>query len=347
MNSPTVYKRPDSPYWWLSWSVVQDDKPHRIQRSLKKYDLRIDEVSQDEALRRAKIALRLIDECPDPGDMNLAQFREYILNRLERKGLRPSTIKETRIALNHLAGHFDESHLVKSVTRAQVHEFQGYLLDRGLEPPSVNKVCRHCRQAFGILEDEGQLERNPFRKFQQVREIPRGPKFLTRTQVQKVLEIAAGSGNEAYYHLLMVALHTGIRRNEVLLIGRGDIDLVRDRIRVMNIKRHDRRKRWIKISPTARESFSWFLEHGAEGEYPLRICHPDTFTHWFKDTLREAGLPESLHLHSLRHSWVTLTGESGVDLWRIQKHVDHASIRTTEGYFHPDADLGDAIGPGY
>ncbi|MFC1512156.1 hypothetical protein ACFL5H_03060 [Candidatus Latescibacterota bacterium] len=27
VNEPTGYIRPDSPYWWLSWSIIEDGKP--------------------------------------------------------------------------------------------------------------------------------------------------------------------------------------------------------------------------------------------------------------------------------------------------------------------------------
>ena len=52
------------------------------------------------------------------------------------------------------------------------------------------------------------------------------------------------------------------------------------------------------------------------------------------------------HLHSLRHTFTTLAGENGMELWRIQKHLDHSSIKVTEGYFHADADDGKEVSIG-
>ena len=44
-----------------------------------------------------------------------------------------------------------------------------------------------------------------------------------------------------------------------------------------------------------------------------------------------------LRPHDLRHTWVTLAGES-LGLWKVQQLVDNSSIDVTEGYFHLSAE---------
>lgn len=347
MNLPIIREREGSDYWYMDWHVVKDGKHKRIKKSLRKYDLRKDRHTHEQALAELLVHLGISDKAPQPGTMTLAQFIEHVARRQERKGLRPATTKETRVALAHLRGFLGDRFLAASLTRADAARFQGHLLDKGMKPVTVNKTFRHCRQAFGVLLDDGAIDRNPFARIPQLREYRDGPRHLTRDQVNALLTAARDSGRTGYYHLMVLAAHTGLRRTEILGIERAGIDLEHSRLRVANVKRHDRRQRWIRIDQAVAESLAWFIEHGAPGEHPCAICSPDWFSDQFKVYAKAAGLPPSLTLHSLRHTWVTLTGERGVDLWRIQRHVDHTSARTTEGYFHPDADLGDAIGPGY
>ncbi|MBW2312480.1 MAG: tyrosine-type recombinase/integrase [Deltaproteobacteria bacterium] len=53
--------------------------------------------------------------------------------------------------------------------------------------------------------------------------------------------------------------------------------------------------------------------------------------------LRAVGLSEYLHLHSLKHTFITLAIENGMSIRDIQRHVDHSRIAVTELYSHDRA----------
>ena len=106
------------------------------------------------------------------------------------------------------------------------------------------------------------------------------------------------------------------------------------------------------IFPNPHSPIWWYSWYQPEG----RIQHPHPLglrravvseEEALAALLRFFGLAEEKEavrdLHSLRHTWTTFAVESGVDLWRIQQHLDHATIRTTEGYSHPDASSGGPI----
>jgi integrase len=63
-------------------------------------------------------------------------------------------------------------------------------------------------------------------------------------------------------------------------------------------------------------------------------------TRQFKSLLRQAGLPEAVRFHDLRHTCATLLLEAGVNPKQVQEFLGHEDIQTTLGtYTHALATL--------
>ena len=217
---------------------------------------------------------------------------------------------------------------------AAVHKLQEYLLEkRGNRPVTVNKVCRHIRAALNRLVDDDIIPSNPFVRFRALPVTLPDRRHLTLPDLRRFLAVVDASPNEAGRHLVYISLYTGRRRREILELPRDAIDLDRRRICVMNVKHRQHRRRWIPVAPDVVDHLRWFLDR-SESDYPLRVCHPDTYGDWVKRWFRAAGLPESLHQHSLRHTFVTHALAQGIPAWHIKDILDHSSITVTEGYGH-------------
>ena len=340
MPAPTVYKRKNSRWWWISRiSVDADGTRRRVLLSGKKLGVDVVNHTREQALDVVAHHYGLTGNAAvtdqTPGAETLAWFTAETLRRVAHEGKSDGTAKEYRIALAHLSSTFGADTPFRELTRNAVGILQDALLLSGDCPVTVNKVCRHIRAALNRLIDDGLIERNPFQRFKALAEHHPEHRHLSLDDIGRFLAAAESSGNEPGFRIARMYLYTGLRRRELLELRRDAVDLDRRRIRVPNIKHHSRRERWIILPTPALDDLRWFLAR-SDSDCPLHVCQPDTLTHWIKGYLRAAGLPESLHLHSLRHTFVTHALLSGESPWKIKDHLDHSSITVTEGYAHTE-----------
>lgn len=55
--------------------------------------------------------------------------------------------------------------------------------------------------------------------------------------------------------------------------------------------------------------------------------------HWIKRLCGKAGLPDTIHPHSLRHTAITTLVDAGLPIHEVQEFARHADIRSTEHYY--------------
>lgn len=148
---------------------------------------------------------------------------------------------------------------------------------------------------------------------------------------------------EEYRRLIYIYIFTGRRRCEILDIERKDIDLENNCFRIVNNKDSNLRKQKLPIPSEIREDFEFFIKRNRSNK-PFGILKPRSVTLMVKRIMNKAGLPKSIHLHSLRHTFVSLALKNGVSLWEIKKWLGHSSIVTTEIYAHGEIERAIDIG---
>ena len=60
----------------------------------------------------------------------------------------------------------------------------------------------------------------------------------------------------------------------------------------------------------------------------------DYFSRRFKAACKKVGIDESVHFHTLRHSFASHLAQKGVSLYVIKELLGHSSVSTTEIYSH-------------
>ncbi|HOE16632.1 MAG TPA: site-specific integrase [Syntrophorhabdaceae bacterium] len=129
--------------------------------------------------------------------------------------------------------------------------------------------------------------------------------------------------------LLMVALHSGLRRGEILNLSWADIDLKRRIIEVVKSKNGE--KRAIPMSNTLYDVFANVKVRAISGPvFPISVR---SLRVAFEKTLKKAEI-QDFKFHDLRHTFATRLVQNGVDIYKVKELLGHKSITMTMRYAH-------------
>lgn len=163
-------------------------------------------------------------------------------------------------------------------------------------------------------------------------------RYLTPEEVSRLLDLCP----EHLRPIVEVALHTGMRKSEILSLRLGrEVNLAERRITlgVGGMRTKNDEVRHIPLNETAYQVLARVAEGKRPGDYLFvwkgkRIL--DIKTSWSR-VLQEAGI-EDFHFHDLRHTFASNLVMSGVDLYVLRDLLGHKDIKMTQKYAHLSPD---------
>ncbi len=158
--------------------------------------------------------------------------------------------KEYRI--NQIMSHFGDLPLRRFNTMI-VEQYQTDLTNKGLKPGSVNKNISILKAMIKKaveweLVEEETLKR--IRKIKNFKESNQRLRFLSVEEAQQLVSMC----DEHLKPIVITALHTGMRRGEILKLTWNNVDLVHGFITLTETKNGERRE--IPINDTLRETLN-------------------------------------------------------------------------------------------
>ncbi len=146
-------------------------------------------------------------------------------------------------------------------------------------------------------------------------------------------------------------LRLALRQNDLRMLQLRDVDLVRDQIHLNHAKGGQRHVLPVVFDDLRADLAAHLAERTLEAgvdpgaEYLIyprgRRLEPmgrSSVHRWFKRCLAEAGLPDSIEMHELRHTAGDHIWRTTGDIVMAQKLLRHASPATTFAYLHPSED---------
>ena len=205
-----------------------------------------------------------------------------------------------------------------------------------LKNATINREIEILRKMFSIAVDNDWLDNNPAsaKKIKLLREDNKQERYLEKDEEVRLLN--ACTGIHSYMKpILICALHTGMRRGEILNLKWECVDLKKRYIVLLETKSGKRRN--VPISSTLLEELQT-LKKNATTEFVF--TNPQTGLPYYDvkrsyETIRDNAEIKGLRFHDLRHTAATRMVASGVDLATVQSILGHADLKTTSRYAHP------------
>jgi excisionase family DNA binding protein len=235
----------------------------------------------------------------------------------------------------HLKPTFGEMEL-KEITPLLVENYRTVRLKAGLKKSTTNRELALLKVIFSKAIDWDFCSENPVRK---VKFFPENDnlkeRILTPDEERRLLEHCA----DHLKPIILVALHTGMRRGEVLGLKWEQVDFRQGQIKVEKTK--SGKTRFIPINSELLETLRELKKKDGKSEY--LFVNPETGNPLkdvktaFKAASRRAGILK-FRFHDCRHTFATRLVESGVDLITVKELLGHSTVKVTERYTHSSRD---------
>ena len=197
-------------------------------------------------------------------------------------------------------------------------------------PTTVNYHIRILSKIFSLAIDAEILESNPCRRVRMLKIDNQRTRVLSNEEQDKLL--AALNNNESVQHMVMLALHTGLRRGEIFNLAWDDVDFERRFILVQQSK--SGKKRMVPMNATVSAMLREMVRRG-DLVFPSPVTggRLDNIKRSFNRALKVAKI-ENLKFHDLRHTAATRMADAGADAFTLMKILGHSDIRMTSRYTH-------------
>ena len=351
---PRVFQPPGRVNWTvrMRWDGREVDRVGGVteaqanRRAMRAHNLRVEGVPMEDILVQVfgdvGTGTRTFEELS-------AVYLEHLLRSKEK---RPSTVRGDASRLRGLcragwakrpAGSLKPTDLAKWATERA----------RKVKPATLNRELSAASAVFSWAVIQGFVEENPARGIKRPSE--RGNArhvYLDADQVGELLKVAS----EELRPLLLAAIHTGMRRGELLSLRWRDVDFSEGTLRVRASSSKTKRERYVPMTgelaaslrALKRERGVFSLRQGGGAVFLCEDGVPITVTRLRKrwgntlETLRkqakkqkrESPLPEGLRFHDLRHTAASLMVNAGMDLYVVGNILGHSSSETTKRYAH-------------
>ncbi len=194
---------------------------------------------------------------------------------------------------------------------------------------SLSHACTLAVREFGWLQE------NPCTKVRKLKE-PRGRvRFLGQEERERLLKACKEAKCKPLYPIVMLALTTGARRNEIASLRWRDIDFVRRRVVFEHTKNGERRG-----VPLATVAIDILQEWGKTRALspllfpsPKNLAKPLDFIKSWERALERAELAD-FKFHDLRHSAASMLAMNGASLLEIAEILGHKTMQMVKRYAH-------------
>lgn len=299
-------------YWY---SIMYEGR--RVQESLKTENKRLAE----------KLLAKVLVEIIEGRYFDTVKAKKYTFREMTEKYLTKYQKTRDEHTVKRLLPVFGGLKL-SEVTTELISDYRDIRLQK-VKPATVYQELSLMRRMFNVARREWKWIRyNPVADLSfAVGTKNARDRWLTPEEEQLLL--AKATNPSWLYLLILMALHTGMRRGEIINLKWQDIDFTRRLITIHKSKNGE--KRSIPMSKTLHGVLAAQKVRDISGKvFPIAVR---SLRVAYDKALKKAGI-ENFTFHDLRHTFATRLVQNGVDLYKVKELLGHKTILMTMRYAH-------------
>jgi integrase len=300
-------------YYWFSIQF----KGKRIYKSLKTDNLRLAE----------KLYAKILTETVEGRYFQAFKAEKITFREMAEKYMNKYQRSRDATSLKRLLPVFRDT-VLADITTESVSDYMDERLKK-VKPATVYQELALMRRMFNVARRQWKwTKENPVADLSfSVGNKNARDRWLTHTEEKRLLDAAT---NPWWLRdCLMVALHTGMRRGEILNLKWVDVDFLRMTVTVVKSKNGE--KRTIPMSKTLYRTLKGIKVVDLAGRvFPISRS---SLRQAFIKTIAKTRI-EDFHFHDLRHTFATRLVQNGADLYKVKELLGHKSISVTMRYAH-------------
>lgn len=273
--------------------------------------------------------------------MSVIRFLKYL--ELEKR-YSTNTISSYTVDLNQFQDYLKSTYNL-SLKLADFQMLRSWVLQltSTMQPKSVNRKITSLKSYYKYLFMLGDIEVNPSLRLTYSKVPKKLPNFIVEDQIISLLNNFTFEDNyDGVLDRLILDLFysTGIRRSELINIKLIDIDLFKDRLKVLG-KRN--KERFVPLNKELKKSIELYLNQRNK----IKVINRSFFlvtkngnklypSFVYRRVRKYLSMTSSNKIspHVLRHTFATHMLNRGADLNAIKEILGHANLSATQVYTH-------------
>lgn len=322
-----LYKRKNSPYWWISF-IDNSGKQHH--KSTQTADKKLAEKIF------AKVQTLIIEGKWFDFEQGQKHTYDEMIERFFREHA-PTKEHGTQRSYKSIRPHLDSFFGGKRLSEIDSDLVSQYVAHRraeGCRPATRNRELALLSKAFNLARVWKMTKENPCQLVKKEKEDNEIGQLLTSQQETLLLEKCKGYCGDQLSDMVLIALNTGVRSGEVLKLRWDRIDLNSKAFESYNEKTNAWRT--CAINSTLYDILLRRSKVRSISGYVFTTSTGTAFERrnvyrFFKQACRDAGIP-SFRFHDLRHSVGRRLTAAGKDIYTVAAMLDHSQLSTAKRY---------------
>lgn len=225
---------------------------------------------------------------------------------------------------------------LNQITKTMIIGFHSELRESGLAGATCDNYVKFMRHAFNLAIEWDMLKENPASGVKLFNLDNKVEHYLDANELERLMYALQNGANRPVCLIIMLALSTGARQNEILSATWSQINRGTRTWKIPALNSKSKKARSVPLNDSALDIIN---QLDTEGEFEYLFVNRLTGKPYksifkaFNKIRIQAGLPH-FRAHDCRHAFASFLVNSGRTLYEVQKCLGHSTSKVTERYSH-------------